>query len=330
MKIPAYLRLLIVINCSSICALAESEAIRDSSLLAETDSTQPSIVNKDELSTDTNDAAGGQLPTVTTDSSEAGYDSSGKIIFENYNKETADNIDTIDGALLTKKIKRIHTRLGMNISKARVQGYGGGIIIQPMLMGFRTKPVHRLAINDSELRHFTFQDLSDHHYQPVLVNGFWLYAGMGNGLRFGFGHWSGESYFRSNITVSDSIMTLKVRTGFDGLMLEKAFIHNNLNFITGGAIGAGSIKVTKSYQESDVFGSVAWDEDLEEGAEAKARMFGLELHAGMTVSLLSWCHIGMDINNQFMLSVNGFGGTANSFVSANPGLRLRLVFGNLG
>lgn len=253
-----------------------------------------------------------------------------KLHSESDSGDTITKIDTIDGTLLTKKIKSFQTALSRNISKARIQGYGGGIIIQPMLLGFRTKPVHELVKNDPKLRTFTFDDLNYNSYQPVLVNGAWVYGGVGNGIRIGFGGWGGELYFSSKEKANDSIMVLKVHNSFGGIMIEKVFLHKNLNIIAGGMIGSGSIKVTQSYQCNDVFNNAIWEEDLEGESEAKARQIGIELHTGMTVSVLPWWHIGADVNSHFMASINGFGGSVNSFFSACPGFRLRVVFGNLG
>lgn len=239
--------------------------------------------------------------------------------------------DTIDASFLfTKKIKKVHEIISHGSSKARIQGYGGGAILQPMLLGFRTTSIYDLVHRDSHLKKFEFEELQNHKYQPMLVNGFWGFGGIGNGVRIGFGGWGGEYFISSNKTPTDSVMVLKIHNGFGGLLLEKACIHKNLNFIFGSIIGGGATKVTKSYQESNVFSDAAWQEDLENGAEAKARLAGIEFHSGVTMTAVSWFHIGLDLNGLFVLSVNGFGGSSNSFASFNPGFRLRLVLGNLG
>ncbi len=305
MRVLAYFQVLLVLSFSGT-VLAQMDTLVDSSLTAETDTT---------LSGSKSDSTG-QNESITQTSD------------KEINPQLIDTIDAV--MLTTTRFKKFQAALGRSITKARVQGYGGGIIIQPMVLGFRTEPVHKLVKHDLQLKQFVFQDLIDNSYQPVLVNGVWLYGGVGNGVRVGFGGWGGECFFGSNTTATDSLMTLRVHTTFGGLMVEKAWLHNKLNIITGGMIGAGSIKVTKSYQDANVFGGVNWNEDLNDGAEAKARQVGMELHAGMTVSLLSWWHIGMDLNSHFMLSVNGFGGSVNTFATVNPGLRLRVVLGNLG
>lgn len=304
MRILACIQVLIVLSFAGNVS-AQEDTLVDSNLIVKTDTT---------LSGQQND---------TADQNESVNQTSDTVI--------TTPIDTIDATMLAiNKFKKFQAVLESSISKARMQGYGGGIIMQPMILGLRTKPVHKLVKHDLQLKQFVFQDLTDHKYQPLLVNGVYLYGGVGNGVRVGFGGWRGECFFGSNVTPTDSIMTLSVQTSFGGLMLEKAFIHKKLNIITGGVIGGGSIKVTKSYQDADVFGGAYWNEDLNNGAEAKARLVGLELHAGMTISLLPWWHLGMDLNSNFLLSVNGFGGTVNTFGTVNPGLRLRVVLGNLG
>lgn len=304
MRILACIQVLIVLSFAGNVS-AQEDTLVDSNLIVKTDTT---------LSGQQND---------TADQNESVNQTSDTVI--------TTPIDTIDATMLAiNKFKKFQAVLESSISKARMQGYGGGIIMQPMILGLRTKPVHKLVKHDLQLKQFVFQDLTDHKYQPLLVNGVYLYGGVGNGVRVGFGGWRGECFFGSNVTPTDSIMTLSVQTSFGGLMLEKAFIYKKLNIITGGVIGGGSIKVTKSYQDADVFGGAYWNEDLNNGAEAKARLVGLELHAGMTISLLPWWHLGMDLNSNFLLSVNGFGGTVNTFGTVNPGLRLRVVLGNLG
>lgn len=330
MRFQVHFNVILVVSLVN-CVLAESDTLIDSSSTAEIGNslTDQHSANNTADST-VGEGAGGLMVTGETALTVNDSADRQKLTNQESDKKEKLQLDTIDGSLLTSKLRRFQALLGNNISKARVQGYGGGIIIQPMILGLKTKPVYELVRRDSQLKQFVFQDLTDHDYQPLLVNGTWLYGGLGHGIRVGFGGWGGECFFGSNVTPTDSLMTLRVRAAFGGLMLEKVFLHNKINIITGGVIGAGSIKVTKSYQDADVFGFAAWNEDLNDGAEAKAKQLGLELHTGMTISLLSWWHLGLDLNGHFLLSVNGFGGSVNSFATVNPGIRLRVVLGNLG
>ena len=138
----------------------------------------------------------------------------------------------------------------------------------------------------------------------------------------------GDFYYPSEATGSDSILVLQVHTGFGGLFVEKVFLRKNFNLFVGGMLGGGKITVTPRW-DTGAFESV-FHISKEEESRAEANYAGVELHTGFTVTLLPWLHVGTDVNGLFLMSVNGFGETGNSFINVNPGLRLRLVFGNLG
>ncbi|MDO5576435.1 MAG: hypothetical protein Q4F84_05095, partial [Fibrobacter sp.] len=229
-----------------------------------------------------------------------------------------------------RKFRKVQESVSRGISKSRIQGYGGGVIAQPMFLAFRTKPVKKLAHKDKQLRNYYFHELENDKYELSLVNGAWVYGGVGNGKRIGLGYWNGEYQTRSNRTENDSVMILKARNSFGGVMLEKSYVHKNLNIIVGAAVGGGTLRVTKSLQKANYFSNSILDDDIDDGAQAKARLAGLEIHSGMTVTTVPWFHIGFDLNSHFVFSFNGFGGSSNGFASLYPGFRLRLVFGNLG
>lgn len=256
------------------------------------------------------------VSTVTSDT-----DSSGNAI-----------LDTIDAfSLFARKFRKVHESVSRGISKSRIQGYGGGVIVQPMFLAFPTKPINKLTRKDKQLRNYYFHDLKSNRYELSLANGAWLYGGVGNGKRIGLGAWSGEYQTRSNRTETDSVMILKVRNSFGGVMLEKAYVRENLNFVFGATIGGGAVKVTKSLQKASFFSSsILDDDDNDNEAQAKARLAGLGIHSGMTITTVPWFHVGFDLNGHFVFSFNGFGGSSNGFASLYPGFRLRLVFGNLG
>lgn len=236
-------------------------------------------------------------------------------------------LDTVDASELAIKIGNGIGAFSRYVSKSRAQGYGGGVVIQPLLIVLKMKPVYELAHNDQVLRKWTFPELTE-GYEPVLATGALVYGGVGRGLRVGVGGWGAETYFGSREEKSDSLMVLKVATLYGGLLLEKVFLRNNLNIFAGGMLGGGKLKVDRGYQSSDAFKAV-WD--LEEGKteRAEAVIAGLEIHGGLTVTVLPWMHIGGDLNGLVMFSVNGFG-TGNGFITANPGVRLRITLGNLG
>ena len=200
-------------------------------------------------------------------------------------------------------------------------------MVQPMMLGVKVKPVYDLAHKDRALRNYDFPDLIQ-GYKPVLVIGGLVYGGVGHGVRIGLGGWNGKFYYASEKQLSDSILVLQVSSGFGGLFVEKVFLRKNLNLFIGGMLGGGKLTVTPKW-DAGAFESV-FNISKEEENKAEADYAGLELHTGFTVTLLPWLHIGTDLNGLFLVSVNGFGEAGNSFMTVNPGVRLRLVFGNLG
>jgi hypothetical protein len=151
-------------------------------------------------------------------------------------------IDTIDASELESKISYGVQAFTRFISKSRAQGYGGGVVLQPLLLGLHLKPVYDLAHRDRVLKAWDFPDLVD-GYSPVLTIGALFYGGVGKGTRVGFGGWKGDLFFGSEEQESDSIMVLKVETLYGGLLLEKVFLKGNMNFFVGGIVGGGKINV---------------------------------------------------------------------------------------
>lgn len=236
-------------------------------------------------------------------------------------------IDTIDASELESKISYGVQAFTRFISKSRAQGYGGGVVLQPLLLGLHLKPVYDLAHRDRVLKAWDFPDLVD-GYSPVLTIGALFYGGVGKGTRVGFGGWKGDLFFGSEEQESDSIMVLKVETLYGGLLLEKVFLKGNMNFFVGGIVGGGKINVDRGYQSANAFKAV-WDRYNDKTEKAEAVFTGFEIHSGFTVTVLPWMHLGADVNGLLMLSLNGFG-TGRGFISFNPGVRLRLTLGNLG
>jgi hypothetical protein len=126
-------------------------------------------------------------------------------------------IDTIDASELDSKISYGVQAFTRFISKSRAQGYGGGVVLQPLLLGLHLKPVYDLAHRDRVLKTWDFPDLVD-GYSPVLTIGALFYGGVGKGIRVGFGGWKGDLFFGSEEQESDSIMVLKVETLYGGLL----------------------------------------------------------------------------------------------------------------
>jgi hypothetical protein len=241
--------------------------------------------------------------------------------------------DTIDAEYIFNRINEKRIIFSEKVSKSRAQGFGGGVIIQPMILGVKMKPIKKFALQNSSLRQYSFSDLQS-KYNPVLVMGAFGYGGVGNGLRIGFGGWGGDAYYEGDRVDGnmDSVMILNLQTSFGGMFLEKALIHKNLNFVFGGVIGGGKYSLKRSVQSDNAFNSFdAWDNTDDDSNEAKATFAGLEMHSGLTVTVLPWMHFGLDLNTLFSFSVSGFRGLGGTgFTTVNPGVRLRIVLGNLG
>ncbi|HEX2955292.1 MAG TPA: hypothetical protein VHO70_00585 [Chitinispirillaceae bacterium] len=241
--------------------------------------------------------------------------------------------DTIDAEFIFNKINEKRIAFTEKVSKSRAQGFGGGVMIQPMVLGLRMKPIHKFTQQSSSLRSFVFPDL-DSKYNPFLVMGAFAYGGVGNGMRIGFGGWSGDALFDGERADgrNDSIMALKMNISYGGMLIEKALLHKNLNIIIGGIIGGGKYSLYRSMKSANAFNEFDfWDEFDNDADEAKAAFAGIEFHSGVTVTIFPWMHLGMDLNSLFSFSVSGFGGLGGSgFSTINPGARIRIVLGNLG
>jgi hypothetical protein len=163
-----------------------------------------------------------------------------------------DSLDMLDGVALADTIDKHKSFFTSKVLKSRAQGYGGGVIIQPIIMGLSTKPIYDLAKRDFTLKKFHFSDL-DEDFMPVMVLGAIPYGGLGHGVRIGFSFWKGDVFFDSDekhdpVKNVDSIMILNVHVRYIALMLEKNIIKRNLNFNKCGMILFLSIKLKRYYQ----------------------------------------------------------------------------------
>jgi hypothetical protein len=126
---------------------------------------------------------------------------------------------------------------------------------------------------------------------------------------------------------------LNVNLGYGGFMIEKATVKENINYVFGGILSFGGLQVTPNFYNADVptaFTSMPM-KNTDNQNSASAQLMGFELHGGATYTLLPWMHIGGDANALMVYSGDGFDGAGNSgFFGFYPGVRLRLIFGNLG
>lgn len=239
-----------------------------------------------------------------------------------------------------------------NEEKKNVHGGAGGFI--PSFLRMDLTPVEnmikreaRIEGNDLEGRTFNFQD------RDFILMGGMGYGGSKNSGRIGGGGWFSHKRYLSDTytgTIPDSLRTspedstidsvaqLDVMLGYGGMILEKGQSLGNLNLHVGGLWGGGAIIVMKDLMQSESETAFNHYEHKDENDSLKefssrvavAPMMVFDLHAGLTYSLAPWVHVGTDANVHIFYSSRGFGRGNESFLTYNPGIRVRLLFGNLG
>lgn len=183
--------------------------------------------------------------------------------------------------------------------------------------------------------------------------GFTGYAGQRkNGMRIGFGVWGGYNALlsdkwttratpaeisRGSDTLIDSVIKLHIMFAHAGLIVEKSFkVTNNLNLYAGGMLGGGLLMAVEDRRSgSGAFSKTdenydEWDSDTVDNCDdrvAVAPLYAFDIRAGFTYSISRWFHIGLDGSSLFYYSQSGFQSKFGSFWSANPGVKLRFVFG---
>ncbi|HEX2955291.1 MAG TPA: hypothetical protein VHO70_00580 [Chitinispirillaceae bacterium] len=154
-------------------------------------------------------------------------------------------------------------------------------------------------------------------------------------------------------SLMDSVVQLHNILAFGGLVMEKSFsLPANFSLFFGGMLGAGALVSIADYKEADDAFSDIWDNDdnseitinndeivvkdgnsndtmhHSEDKVAVAPLWAFDLHGGATYSLTKWMHVGLDASVTVFYSSNGFSYRQGSFMTANPALKLRLIFGN--
>jgi hypothetical protein len=212
------------------------------------------------------------------------------------------------------------------------------------------QPVHALINKYPDLKRLDFP--IDSRYETFILAGGMGYGGVGNGIRLGGGGWGGSKTFGATRTLSvspsdtanqiDSLYKLSVGVGMGGFLLEKAYVIDRLNIMLGGFIGAGAMNI-RSYRsegKKTLFFDAGDEEysdssDTEREPDFRASFMLTELHGGLTYSMLSWLHLGVDGWCPLFFSSSGFANRfqqpiTDGFMSINGGVRIRIVLGNLG
>jgi hypothetical protein len=155
-------------------------------------------------------------------------------------------------------------------------------------------------------------------------------------------------------SLMDSVVQLHNVLAFGGLVLEKSFnLPANFSLFAGGMIGAGVLVSIADYKmaddaftdihrnNNDGNGEITITNDKivvdngnandtvthSEDKVAVAPLWAFDLHGGVTYTLTKWMHIGLDASITAFYSSTGFS-YRNHFSTVNPGLKLRLIFGN--
>ncbi len=216
-----------------------------------------------------------------------------------------------------------------NIDIFRQRGYGIAGSTTHGANAIFMRPVEELTDNDPYLSNKKF-NFSKFGFEPFLMSGGSGVVGLGEGFRLGGGGVSGERKFSSNRFNGDSILILNTKVSYGGFLVEKCFINGRWNFSAGGMIGAGSLKVAISEQTNTWFDVDEVDDIDEDWNSEKAAFLLLEPHFSFSYTFLYFFHVGASLTVPAFMSLEKFNAYTDDFLTVNPGLHVKLIFGNLG
>ncbi|OGJ93774.1 MAG: hypothetical protein A2350_08485 [Candidatus Raymondbacteria bacterium RifOxyB12_full_50_8] len=238
----------------------------------------------------------------------------------------------------------------------------GAFVLSPQYLHLDLSPVTSLCREEPGLNNYFF-DFSDNRF---LMQGFAAYWGSKNNGRAGFGVWGGYRQYHSkpytavvlddsgapildtannSVLKQDSITHMVVIPAYAGILIEKSATFGAVNLFAGGVVGAGALVLVKSMEEQSeesAFYSVTTVQDTnwqsmhnpmqgnKSDGVAVAPLWVFDVHAGATYSFAKWFHAGAEGSLLMLYATDGFGAHSATFNSINPGIRLRIVFGNLG
>jgi hypothetical protein len=225
---------------------------------------------------------------------------------------------------------------------------GGAGVFEIGLLKLDLEPVEKVVTSTIDRGGFDFDE------NVLTTVGFIGYAGQHrNGMRLGLGVWGGYGGFygdtwttqstaaeiaRGRDSTVDSTIQMHVIFGHIGLMTEKSFKINKLNLYVGGMIGGGGIMVIEDrergtgafYSSHTNYADTSWWSDsayVNEDRYLAAPACAFDIRGGFTYSFTKWLHAGIDGSTLFYYSSRGFNSRYGGFWTANPSVRLRLVFG---
>ena len=230
---------------------------------------------------------------------------------------------------------------------------GGSGCLEIGITSMNLDPLKRVVKNDLDKGGF---DFSKNKFFTIGALG---YSGKKrNGMRIGWGGWAGYNSMYSNEwqgvadsslfvdygdSLVDSVIQLHTLFAHTGLIVERSFNLRNVNLYAGGMMGGG---VLVAYAQPKLSGNAFkyvddHDSEIEindssitigDGAlngdkAAFAPLWAFDIHGGITYSLTTWMHLGVDASALFYYSSTGFGYRYGDLFTVNPGVRIRLVFG---
>jgi hypothetical protein len=253
------------------------------------------------------------------------------------------------GLLMSVAIAVVAAQPDTTVNKHKYDfGAVGGVA--PAVTLLDLTPVKNVAINESDLGLYSF-DFSD--------NAFLMIGGMGYGGshsqgEFGAGGWFGYKKFisasrsvplrdssaaivfqGSDTVRTDSLAQLYTMLAYGGLMAEKNFPLGDFTFNAGGLFGGGALILGKSFKAQDhnsAFSTLAPSDSITTNTSnwTAAPLLCFEVHSGVSYKICSFLVVGADANLLVLHSSSGFNFNTDSFLTTNPGVRIRLMFGNLG
>jgi hypothetical protein len=237
-----------------------------------------------------------------------------KKTFKNFARDWRNNIDTF------RK---------QSIGLSGTSGYGMNAIAM--------QPIEDFLDNHPGFSGKRFRGISRFGFEPYVMSGGSGVIGLGEGFRLGGGGMSGERRFFSD-PFHDSILVLNTRVSYGGFLVEKATVKGKWNFTYGGTIGGGTLKLVVSEKNdldwfstsTDMSNGIYQEDDIFKNSGYEAAYFLLEPHWGCSYTLFTFFHIGTGISLPTFMSLDATFPYTDDFITVNPAIQLKLIFGNLG
>jgi hypothetical protein len=244
-------------------------------------------------------------------------------------KETLDTVFIFD-----KKVFRHIAKDWRDIDIFRQRGYGLSGSTLYGAHAVHSKPIRNLIDRHLSGREFGLREVG---FEPYLMSGGTGYIGLGEGFRLGGGGMIGEHRFFCADCPGESELVLSSRISYGGFLVEKAIVKEKWNLSFGGLIGAASNKVVISENDnSDLFSDITDFDDFEDINDIfddptfQAAYLCIEPHIGFSYTFFYFFHFGANIALPTFMPLEKFSPITDDFLSINPGLQVKLIFGNLG